>query len=94
MKVYLIAEGKRHAAQVAPNGEYVSVEELTCPHCNAKPLQTRGADCHIASDDRAYEAEAHCLHCKKVIGLIRTEVSTIFGLHEDEAVLSGRCRVY
>jgi hypothetical protein len=50
---------------------------------------------HIAADDRAYEADGFCVGCGEAVGLIRAEVSTIFGLHEDAAVLQhGRARVY
>lgn len=69
--------------------------EGTCPHCAAEPFAIAGTGRRIAADDRAYEADGVCVACRQPVGLIRAEVNTLFGLHEDEAVLChGRARVY
>jgi hypothetical protein len=47
-----------------------------------------------SADDRAWECDAHCLACKAHVGTLRAEMSTLFGVREDEAVLNGRPRVY
>ena len=50
---------------------------------------------HIGSDDRHYQATGFAVCCGGHIGTLRAFPSTIFGLHEDEAVLlHGRARVY
>ena len=41
-----------------------------------------------------YRSDAVCTRCRASLGVLRVKVSTLFGLEEDERVLSGRCRVY
>ncbi len=41
-----------------------------------------------------YESDGGCICCATVLGKLVVTVSTIFGIEEDERVLSGRCRVY
>jgi hypothetical protein len=65
-----------------------------CRKCGHDKPAVAGGEKRIADDDRAYEATAVCLECRQTIGTIRVEVSTLFGLREDEAVLHGRPRVY
>jgi len=48
---------------------------------------------HPSADDRAYESTALCVDCGAVVGLLRAEPSTIFGVREDRAVCE-RVRVY
>jgi hypothetical protein len=66
---------------------------IDCPECK-KPLQASGTNKRIAPDDRAYESDAICIGCNKMVGTLRLVTNTLFGLREDEAVLRGRCRVY
>jgi hypothetical protein len=69
--------------------------EGPCPCCGVKPFALAGAGMRIADDDRAYEADGQCVACGKPVGIIRAEVDTLFGLREDQAVLThGRARVY
>ena len=49
---------------------------------------------HPSADDRAWEADAVALCCRSTVGILRVEMSTLFGVREDELVLRGRCRVY
>lgn len=66
-----------------------------CPECAAEPLTVRCPEKRIAQDDRAYESVAFCIGCQRLVGQVRAEVDTLFGLREDEAVLlHGRARVY
>lgn len=74
-------------------GDYAAAEG-ECPKCGATPFHVQGAGMRIAPDDRAYESDGYCARCRAPVGLIRAKVSTLFGLHEDEAVLGGRARVY
>lgn len=83
-----------HTATVDQDSGGQVIVGIACPHC-AEPLRARGNGKRIASDDRAYEADAHCVACGSPVGLMRVEMSTLFGLQEDERVLlAGRCRVY
>ena len=70
----------------------VEVPGEVCPHCKAD-LVVAGAKRRIGGHD-FYSAEAGCVACDTYVGELRLKVSTIFGLEEDERVLSGRCRVY
>jgi hypothetical protein len=95
MKIFLIVDSKRFKVTEPSDGSsYAIVEKEACPHCTTTPFKIAGSGKQITTDDRAYEAEGFCLACLKYVGTIRAEPSTLFGLHEDEAVLHGRCRVY
>lgn len=65
-----------------------------CPACGADDFAVRGEDCRIADDDRAYVSSARAVCCAAIVGVLRAEPGTIFGLTEDRAVLHGRPRVY
>jgi hypothetical protein len=95
MKIFLIIDGKRFkVTEPFAGSAHAIVENEACPHCKVTPFRIAGSGKQITTDDRAYEAEGFCLDCLKHVGTIRAEPSTLFGLHEDEAVLNGRCRVY
>jgi len=91
VKVVLLLDDQRHA--LAP-GENYGEATIACPHCAHAPLQVQGTGKRPSEDDRAYEADAVSVCCSRPVGLIRAEVSTLFGVREDRAVLMGRCRVY
>lgn len=76
-----------------PHAEYAVVEG-TCPNCKYTPFKVQGVCRRIASDDQAYESDGYCTGCKRPVGTLRAEVSTIFGLRADEQVLSGPWKVY
>ncbi len=65
-----------------------------CPECGIVPFEVQGHGRRIAKDDRAYEADASCCKCNKHVGTIRHEVSTLFGLREDEAIARMGIKVY
>jgi len=76
------------------NRSVVVVSGAKCPGCRA-PLRAQGQGRRRGSDDRSYEADAICVSCGESVGLMRTEVSTIFGVEEDENIFfNSRCRVY
>ena len=80
---------------IAVSGGGSTAEAATaCPACNVSPFRVGGSGSYPAQDDRAYEATAYCLACRERVGVLRAEVSTIFGVREDEAVLHGRARIY
>lgn len=64
----------------------------SCPVCK-RALHVRGAGKRIASRD-TYEADGFCASCGAPLGTIVAQVSTIFGLEEDERVLAGPWKVY
>jgi hypothetical protein len=91
--ITIIAKVGRYAGKINDAG-HCEVVGYACP-CGAYPTFVVGSGKHIAACDRAYEATGYCRDCVAPIGTIRAEVSTLFGLHEDEAVLlHGRPRVY
>lgn len=49
---------------------------------------------NYSRDEGGYSGQAECVRCRSQISEMRVEVSTLFGLDEDERVLHGRCRVY
>lgn len=94
MKIVLLQDRKRIPCSLPYAGaDFVEVDG-TCPTCGAKPYKARGGEPHPSADDRAWEATACCVACSTVVGTLRVEPSTIFGVREDQAVLCGRCRVY
>lgn len=90
MKVTVIdsATNVRHRATVAGN----RIER--CPVCGAEPGEVAGIRGTQSHDHDTYRAEAATICCDTRIGTIEVRVSTVFGIHEDEAVLNGRPRVY
>lgn len=97
--------GKRKAWEPFSGADHALIEGK-CPHCShveqASPghkasgdvFKAAGTGRRIAPDDRHFEADAVALCCRKPLGFFRVETATLFGLHEDRAVLQGRCRVY
>lgn len=81
----------------APDERAAEVVGIACP-CGAVPLRVvgtgrrRSTDPALARD--TYEADGVSACCDGHVGTIYARADTIFGLDEDEAVLSGRARVY
>jgi hypothetical protein len=94
-KMFLVREGKRHPLELPfPEADAAVVTGEICPKCDVADFRVAGSGKRPSADDRAWEADAHCVACKRPVGLIRVEVDTLFGVREDRAVLEGRCRVY
>jgi hypothetical protein len=94
-KLFLVTDEKPKARLKIPErGALSAVPGGPCPKCGHPEYLVRGVNKRIASDNQAYESDAHCTKCDALIGTLRLEMDTLFGLHEDEAVLHGRCRVY
>ena len=83
--------GVRHAARVAENSNYVTIDR--CPNCRAEPCDVQGTGITHHDHDTHYAA-AVALCCRQRIGTLEACVDTIFGIDEDERVLNGRPRVY
>jgi hypothetical protein len=93
VNVFLLLDGAKIPCPMPEGSNGVTVPEMTCPECR-QPLVVGGAGSRPSKDDRAYEADASCLGCRKRMGTLRVETDTIFGVREDERVLNGRVRVY
>jgi hypothetical protein len=74
------------------DADHVLVEGA-CPECGAEPFKARGLGRRVAAHD-TYAAHAVGLCCRKPVGELRTTVSTLFGIDEDERVLNGPWRIY
>src|SRR5882672_3085847 len=84
-----IADSDHALRQAAHIYAHYAVFLGACPLCHAAPFKVQGTGRRIASDDRAYEVDGVSVCCSKYVGIIRLEVNTLFGIHEDEAVLGG-----
>lgn len=93
MKVFLLRDDERIPCKVPYKDADHAVAEGKCPHCGAETFKVQGTGKRPSQDDRAYEADARCAACDLYVGVLRAEVSTLFGVREDEAVMR-RCRVY
>lgn len=93
MKIILLHNEQRFDCSAVADESFVTVTGYTCP-CGEKTWRISGGQSQISDDDRAYEASARSLCCNRIVGVLRVEMDTLFGLREDQAVLSGRCRVY
>jgi hypothetical protein len=91
IKVYLI-----HNQNKIPLIIEASLEKarLRHPVCECGETGVVGTGLNYSSDERSYEATGCCSNCRKTLGKIVAETSTIFGAYEDDAVLSGRWRVF
>lgn len=78
-----------------PLGEIALVLGLDrCPRCGRRSaVHARGTGKRAESRD-TYVSEAVSTCCGLPLGTMRVTVETIFGIEEDERVLSGPWRVY
>jgi hypothetical protein len=89
-----LQDGKSRKATEPFKGADHALVSGTCPHCGAEPFKVGGTGRRIAADDRAYDADAVSYCCNKYVGVIRVEVSTLFGVREDEAVSRMGVTIY
>lgn len=99
MKVELIQWGKdKHGDLFEENAESCSI-----PYAGA-PFVRSGTPCGCGSQDvgckshvrngHLLRGDGHCIQCNAFRGELRVTIVSLFGEAEDEAVLSGRPRVY
>lgn len=89
MKMWLTCEGERVAIATPFEGaDHAVVTGGACPGCGASPFKIAGDGRRPSIDDRAWEADGYALCCKRCVGVIRVEPSTLFGVREDEAVMN------
>jgi hypothetical protein len=89
----LTSDGRRRCEIESPDANHATADGR-CPTCNTEPFRVQGTGRRIAADDRAYEADAVCLACAQIVGTLRVEVNTLFGLREDEAVFRSGVKIY
>lgn len=95
MKLFLILKsGPRRKLTLPHQQADHALVEGACPKCGSIDFGVQGKNMRPAEDDRAHEADGYSTCCQKLVGTIRAEMDTLFGVREDEAVLHGRCRVY
>lgn len=82
-------DGRRETLHPAPG---VGRVEVKAP-CVCGAVLVTGNGPHQRNHD-TYDSIAACVGCGVIRGRLEAQVSTIFGIEEDEAVLGGRCRVY
>lgn len=87
-KVTLKVPGEEKARKVHVESKEATsaVVDGACPHCKIETLRVSGCNRRISADDRAYEADGHCISCSAYVGELRQETNTLFGLREDEAI--------
>jgi len=74
-----------------PEADHAVVAGWECPTCGGDKVAGRAR--RIENHD-TYAAEAGCVACRKIIGTIRVKVSTLFGIEEDERVMSMGVKIY
>lgn len=94
MKMFLLIPGSRTPLHLPHKEADHAIAAGACPKCNASPWGVQGTGRRPSVDGRAWEADGITTCCKQFAGIIRWETDTLFGVREDELVLSGRCRVY
>jgi hypothetical protein len=93
-KIKLITPSERRRCRLqSPDADH-AIADGRCPGCHAEPFRVQGTGRRIAADDRAYEADAVCLACSQIVGTLRVEVNTLFGLREDGAVFRSGVKIY
>lgn len=94
MRVILETADGEHELEQTPSGD-AAAAAVPCPACGAASVRVQGTGRSIGPGGRHYRATAVAVCCGATVGTIRAYPDTLFGLHEDEAVLvHGRCRVY
>jgi len=93
-KVRLVTSSERRRCRLLSPDANDATAEGRCPTCSAEPFRVQGTGRRIAADDHAYEADAVCLACSQIVGTLRVDANTLFGLREDEAVFQSGVKIY
>ena len=93
MTITCTIDGTPHPARIASPSATFATVETACPHCEHDPLRASGHGVCV-DGHAAYTADAFCFDCGKRVGTLRVQVSTIFGIEEEERVMSGPWKVY
>jgi hypothetical protein len=75
----------------------IEVPRTKC-QCGAEPMLVHGAGKIICPDSKhrhdTYMADAVCVKCDGHVGILYAKMDTLFGLEEDERVMSMAVKVY
>lgn len=104
MKITLTIDDVVYQARLPyEEAAFVLVDDIEkCPFCEHKngevlgvkmKFKVHGRHKRIESHD-TYASDAHALCCGKQVGTLRVKMNTVFGVEEDERVLSGPWKVY
>ena len=94
MQVYLVTkDGDRLPCDVPYAGATYVVAPGTCA-CGGSPWKVQGGTPRASDDQAAWEATAVAACCRTVVGTLRAESATLFGVTEDQRVLAGPWRVF
>lgn len=88
------ADGPRVEATLPHHDADHVIVPGACPACKASPFAVAGVAGSMVEGHDTMTSSAGCTSCKAVLGQLVVTVATLFGIHEDRAVLQGRCRVY
>jgi len=84
-------------AKLKPDEFAAEVIGVKC-QCGAEPMFVSGTGKRISQDPKlkhdTYEADAVCTKCNGHVGIIYAQVSTLFGLEEDERTMNMGIRIY
>jgi hypothetical protein len=92
VKVSVIIGGTERVSSLPESERWIDVSGH-CPSCDLD-LRVIGDVTRQKIGHDTVDAPALALCCGTEVGTVHVELSTIFGLEEDERVLHGRARVY
>lgn len=94
MRVSVTISDEGRPCSLPECGKWIDVHGR-CPACNHGELRVIGDERNQDIGSHTIKAPALALCCGQEIGVVLVELSTIFGIEEDRAVLvHGRARVY
>lgn len=93
MKVNVEIQGVPRTTSLPESERWIDVAGR-CPSCLVAEFRVIGDVQRQKVGRDTVTAPALALCCAAEVGTVRVELSTIFGLEEDERVLHGRARVY
>ena len=96
MRVYwLPSDGSERVSCKVPfaNASHVEPVNAYCL-CGVQYAKLQGKNPRPSEDDRALESDAVAACCGNVVGKLRVETGTLFGITEDLRVFRGQWRVF
>jgi hypothetical protein len=93
MNVTVEIQGSHRWTSLPESERWIDVQGQ-CPACNSEEFRVIGDVTRQKIGHDTVKAPALALCCGAEVGEVHVELSTIFGLEEDERVLHGRARVY
>jgi hypothetical protein len=88
----LAGPGNVGTARAGVESDYGPCALQDAPERTGDPFRVRAPS--LTRGHGHVEGPAECYRCRSVVGVLRVDFDTMWGLDEDERVLHGRCRVY